>query len=49
MAYANAKNIPFVALAGETEMAQNKLTLKDMQSGVQELLTVEELIGKLKY
>lgn len=49
MTYANAKNIPFVALAGETEMAQNKLTLKDMQSGVQELLTVEELIGKLKY
>ena len=49
MAYANAKNIPFVALAGEAEMAQNKLTLKDMQSGVQELLTVDELIGKLKY
>ena len=48
MSYANAKNIPFVALAGESEIAANKLTLKDMQSGIQLLLTADELIEKLK-
>ena len=31
MSYANAKQIPFVALAGETEMAAGKLTLKNME------------------
>ena len=48
MSYANAKNIPFVVLAGENEMAQNKLTLKDMQTGEQLLLSPEELIKKLE-
>ena len=48
MSYANAKNIPFVVLAGENEMAQNKLTLKDMQTGEQLLLSPEELIEKLE-
>lgn len=45
MSYANAKNIPFVALVGESEMAENKITLKDMATGEQRLLTIEELIG----
>lgn len=44
MSYANAKNIPFVALAGENEMAEGKLTLKNMGTGEQSLLTVEETI-----
>ena len=44
MSYANAKNIPFVALAGENEMAEGKLTLKNMGTGEQSLLTVEEAI-----
>ena len=48
MSYANAKNIPFVVLAGENEMAQDKLTLKDMQTGEQLLLSPEELIKKLE-
>ena len=44
MSYANAKNISYVALVGENEMAENKLTLKNMTTGEQQLLTVEQLI-----
>ena len=33
MSYANAKQIPYVVLAGENEMAEGKFTLKNMQSG----------------
>ena len=44
MQYANQKLIPFVALAGETEMAAGKFTLKNMTSGEQMLLSPEELI-----
>ena len=47
MSYANAKNIPFVALAGESEIAEGKLTLKNMVTGEQQLLTPEELIATL--
>jgi len=47
MSYANAKNIPFVALAGDNEIAEGKITLKDMLSGEQMALTPDELIGKL--
>ena len=45
MGYANAKGIPYVALAGENEMAEGKVTLKDMVTGGQSLLTPEELIA----
>ena len=48
MSYANAKQIPFVALAGENEMAEGKYTLKNMISGEQQLLTAEELINIVK-
>ncbi len=48
MSYANAKQIPFVALAGENEMSAGKLTLKNMLSGDQQLLTAEELINVVK-
>ncbi len=48
MSYANAKEIPYVALAGENEIAQGKLTLKNMLSGDQQLLTPEELINIVK-
>ena len=44
MSYANAKQIPFVALAGENEMAEGKLTLKNMESGGQSLVTIDEII-----
>ncbi|WP_157604780.1 histidine--tRNA ligase [Solitalea canadensis] len=48
MKYADAKQIPFVVLIGEEEMQSGKLTLKNMQSGEQEKLSVEEIIKKLK-
>ncbi len=48
MSYANAKQIPFVALAGENEMAEGKLTLKNMGSGEQSLVTIDEIIKTIK-
>ena len=48
MAYANAKHIPFVVLAGESEIAEGKVTLKNMDSGEQTLLTTEELVSALR-
>lgn len=48
MSYANAKNIPFVVLAGENEMVAGKVTLKNMESGEQTLVTAEELIATVK-
>ena len=48
MAYANAKQVPFVALAGESEIAECKLTLKNMTTGEQTLVTPEELITIVK-
>ena len=44
MSYANAKQIPFVALAGENEMATQKLTLKNMLTGEQQLVDISEII-----
>ena len=48
MSYANAKAIPFVALAGETEMAEGKITLKNMTTGEQFLVTPDELLKTIK-
>ena len=48
MSYANAKQIPFVALAGENEMAEGKLTLKNMETGEQTLVTPDELINAIQ-
>ena len=47
MSYANAKQIPFVALVGETEMAAQKITLKNMETGEQQLVSIDELIAQL--
>ncbi|WP_027449718.1 histidine--tRNA ligase [Xylanibacter brevis] len=47
MSYANAKQIPFVALAGESEIEQGKVTLKNMETGEQFCLDVDELINKV--
>ena len=44
MMYSNKREIPFVVMVGEAEMEQNKYLLKDMNSGEQQLLTLEELI-----
>ena len=48
MSYANAKQIPFVALAGENEINAGKVTLKNMETGDQSLLSTKELIDWLK-
>ena len=47
MSYANAKHIPFVALAGENEMNEGKFTLKNMETGQQKLVSAEELIAEV--
>ena len=47
MSYANAKQIPFVVLAGDNEIAEGKVTLKNMETGEQMLVSAEELIAKL--
>ena len=47
MSYANAKYIPFVALAGENEMNEGKFTLKNMETGEQKLVSAEELIAEV--
>lgn len=44
MSYANAKQIPFVALAGENEINEGKVMLKNMETGEQQLLTPDELL-----
>ena len=48
MSYANAKQIPFVALAGENEMAEGKFTFKNMLTGEQQLLAIEDVIEKVR-
>ncbi len=49
MSYANAKQIPFVAIVGESEMAEGKVMLKNMTTGEQNLVTPEELIQYIMY
>ena len=48
LSYANAKNIPFVVLAGENEIAEGKVTLKNMETGEQSLVTPDELVERLR-
>ena len=48
MSYANDKNIPFVAIVGENEMNEGKLTLKNMTTGEQSLVTPEEMLVVIK-
>ncbi len=45
MSYANAMNIPFVALAGDNEIQEGKITLKNMLTGDQQLVTPAEMIN----
>lgn len=48
MSYANDKNVTYVAMVGETEMANGTIALKCMETGEQENLTIDEVISKLK-
>ena len=47
MGYANAKEIPFVVLVGENEMNTGKLTLKNMTTGEQTQVDIDELIEQV--
>ena len=44
MSYANAKQIAFVAMAGENEMKENKITLKNMETGEQMLVPISDFM-----
>ncbi|MCT1531231.1 MULTISPECIES: histidine--tRNA ligase [Sphingobacterium] len=48
MGYADSKGIPFVLLVGEEEVESGQLSLKDMKTGEQQKVSIEELIEKLK-
>lgn len=48
MSYANANQINYVAMIGENERHANKITLRNMSTGEQDLLSLEELIEKLR-
>ena len=48
MSYANAKAIPFVAIAGENEINEGKITLKNMETGKQEVIYPNELAYKIR-
>ena len=48
MGYADTKQIPFVAIVGGDEMAQNKVMLKNMTSGEQKLVSIEEIVAEVK-
>lgn len=46
--YANKRNIPFVVLVGDEEMFSKRFTVKNMKSGSQESLNLQELLACLK-
>lgn len=48
MSYADNKAIPYVAIVGETEMAENKVMLKNMATGEQQLVDIAGLVAVLK-
>lgn len=48
MSYANAKGIPFVVIVGEEEMQTGDLSVKNMESGEQQKLSFDQLLGMLK-
>ena len=46
--YANNKNIPYTIIIGTEEMESGLLTIKNMQTGVQEKRPVNEIVGSIK-
>ena len=48
MNYANDKKIPFVAIIGETELQDGTIAVKNMNSGEQKTMSINELIDALK-
>ena len=49
LSYANAKHIAFVALAGDDEIAQNKITVRNMLTGEQKVVSPEDILEEIKY
>lgn len=47
IAYANANNIPYVGIIGETEIAEGKIMIKNMDRGTQSLMSINEVIDLL--
>lgn len=48
MSYADAKKIPYVAIVGGDEMSADKVMLKNMQTGAQQLVSLEDLLVEVK-
>jgi histidyl-tRNA synthetase len=48
MSYADSKNIPFVVLIGSEEVSTQLLTLKNMTTGEQQKMTIDQVIDFLK-
>ena len=48
MSYADSKNIPFVAIIGENEIETQKISLKNMETGEQNLLSIEECFERIR-
>lgn len=46
--YANSRGIPYSVFVGRRELAENKLKLRDMKTGKEEMLSISSLIGKLR-
>ncbi len=46
--YANTLGIPYVIFVGEKELAEKKVKLRDMKTGIEEMLSVEDVIKSLK-
>ena len=47
MNYANDRKIPYVAIVGADEVQNNTITLKDMNAGTQQTLSLEQLVASL--
>jgi histidyl-tRNA synthetase len=48
MSYANVQCVPYVALVGESEMQEGLVALKNMQTGEQRKLTIDEVVAYIK-
>ena len=46
--YANSLGIPYVIFVGKKELEQNKLKLRDMKSGKEEMISIDDAISKIK-
>ncbi|HHY05117.1 MAG TPA: histidine--tRNA ligase, partial [Thermoanaerobacterales bacterium] len=48
LSYANKQDMPFAILIGEDEVKNKSLTLKDMKSGDQDMMSIEEAVNRIK-